>query len=76
MSRTWYPEINYERCTDCGACIEKCSHDVYDKSQQHPVVINTMGCITDCRGCQELCPVQAISYVGDIFKDYVPGCCG
>jgi len=29
-------------------------------------VINFEGCIDGCRGCQNLCPTEAISYVGEI----------
>ncbi|SHN65198.1 ATP-binding protein [Desulfovibrio litoralis] len=76
MSKVWYPEINNQLCTECGACLEKCKHGVYDQTKTRPVVIYPEGCITNCRGCQELCPSKAISYFGDIFKDHIPCCCG
>ncbi|WP_243145980.1 4Fe-4S binding protein [Clostridium chromiireducens] len=22
MSKSWYPVINYELCTECGACVD------------------------------------------------------
>jgi NAD-dependent dihydropyrimidine dehydrogenase PreA subunit len=65
MSKKWYPVINYENCVECGACIEKCKNGVYDKAQEAPKVINPEGCVDGCRGCQNLCPADAIDYVGD-----------
>ena len=65
MSETWYPVINDELCSECGACIAKCTHGVYDKDNTHPTVIYPVGCITGCQGCQKLCPTGAIQYFGD-----------
>lgn len=64
MSKCWYPVINYELCTECGACIEKCSHGVYKQGSKRPVVSFPEGCIEGCHGCGNLCPVGAIDYVG------------
>lgn len=71
MSEEWYPVINHELCTDCGACIEKCKNGVFDKNIVHPTVIYPDGCVTNCRGCQELCPSSALSYFGDVGQ---PSC--
>lgn len=65
MSKTWYPVLNYETCTECGACFNKCSHGVYSKEGERPVVVYTEGCIQGCRGCQNLCPSGSIEYAGD-----------
>lgn len=65
LSKKWYPVINYEECIECGACVGKCSHGVYESNNIKPVVINVEGCIDGCRGCQNLCPTGAIEYVGD-----------
>jgi ferredoxin len=32
MAKNWYPMINEESCVECGSCVEKCTHGVYDKS--------------------------------------------
>ena len=68
MSKSWYPVLDYSLCSDCGACLNKCTHGVYNKnlSTNKPTVINPDGCIHGCRGCQKLCPVGAIQYVGDM----------
>lgn len=65
MSLKWYPVINYETCSECGACIEKCSHGVYEKNTSTPKVIYPEGCIDGCHGCQKLCPTNSIEYVGE-----------
>lgn len=66
MSKKWYPVIDYLECAECGACIEKCKHGVYDKTKKpSPVVINGDGCIQGCHGCGNICPNGAIKYVGD-----------
>lgn len=78
MSATWYPVINYELCTECGTCVNKCTHGVYNKEKApRPVVINPEGCIQGCHGCGNLCPNGAIEYFGEAVKtDCEGGCCG
>lgn len=75
MSLKWYPVINDEMCTDCGMCIAKCTRGVYDKDCIHPTVILPENCVEGCRGCQKLCPSDAISYVGDDGAIPSFGCC-
>lgn len=66
MTKKWYPVIDYTVCIECGACITKCNHGVYDKTKAPgPVVINHESCIDHCHGCGNLCPTGAITYVGD-----------
>ncbi len=65
MSKTWYPVISYENCTECGACFNKCSHGVFELKTSCPVVVNPEGCVQGCHGCGNICPVGAIEYVGD-----------
>lgn len=66
MSKTWYPVIDYEKCIECGICTDKCKNGVYhQKKAPTPVVIYPEGCIHGCRGCGNICPTQAISYVGE-----------
>jgi len=66
MSERWYPVIDYMICKECGACIRKCSHGVYDsKKGNTPVVLNSKECVDHCHGCGSLCPSGAITYVGE-----------
>lgn len=77
MSKTWYPVINYELCTQCGACTNKCKHGVYDKAKApRPVVVKPEGCVQGCHGCGNLCPNGAIEYFGDLAGNASEGeCC-
>lgn len=77
MSKNWYPIIDVENCSECGSCIEKCSHGVYDENSSFPKVIYPEGCIEGCTGCQSLCPSDAISYFGDsqVKEKCSCGCC-
>lgn len=66
MAKTWYPVIDYSICEDCGSCIDKCTHGVFTPQKApSPVVANPQSCIDHCHGCGNLCPVGAITYVGD-----------
>lgn len=65
MSKTWYPVIDYSLCKECGDCLNKCKHGVYEEKEKCPVVVYPDGCVQGCHGCQKLCPTGAIKYVGD-----------
>lgn len=66
MSKKWYPVIDYSVCKECGVCISKCSHGVYDQRKAPaPKVVLPEGCIEGCHGCGNLCPTGAIRYVGE-----------
>jgi NAD-dependent dihydropyrimidine dehydrogenase PreA subunit len=62
----WNPTINYEKCVNCGICIEYCKLGVYSKSdegrEEKPVVSNPNNCVVLCTGCEEQCPQGAISF--------------
>ena len=73
MSKNWYPVINYNKCSSCGKCVEKCNFGVYDKNEYpNPEVVYPEGCIEGCNGCANLCPNGAIKY-RDTRNN---GCCG
>lgn len=76
MSKTYYPVINYDLCIECGACVNKCTHDVYEKGTNSPNVVLVDGCVDGCTGCQKLCPVGAIDYVGADKGKSACGCGG
>lgn len=66
MAKTWYPVIDYLACVECGTCVSKCPHNVYDKAKApSPVVRRPEDCIDHCHDCKNRCPVGAIIYVGD-----------
>jgi NAD-dependent dihydropyrimidine dehydrogenase PreA subunit len=66
MAKNRYPVIDYMECAECGACVKKCSHGVYDKSKApSPLVVTPENCVDHCHGCGNLCPNGAITYVGE-----------
>lgn len=66
MAKSWYPVIDYSECMECGACIKKCPHGVYDIGKAPvPVVTAPENCIDHCHGCGNICPKGAITYVGE-----------
>lgn len=62
----WHPSIDYEKCINCGTCVEYCKLGVYDikeeKEEERPVVTNPTNCVVFCTGCEGQCPVGAISF--------------
>jgi len=72
MAKTWYPVIDYLTCVECGTCVAKCPHGVYDATKApSPVVKNPEACVDHCHGCGNRCPVGAITYVGE-DTDWTP----
>lgn len=66
MAKKWYPVIDYLLCLECGSCIEKCSHGVYDSRKfPSPVVSSPDNCVDHCHGCGNICENGAITYVGE-----------
>jgi NAD-dependent dihydropyrimidine dehydrogenase PreA subunit len=65
MAKTWYPIIDDEKCTGCLTCVNFCPHGVYRENGGKPEVVNPLECVEFCRGCQKLCPAEAITYFGD-----------
>lgn len=65
---SWYPVIDYSRCTHCGQCADFCLFGVYEKSGEQVKVVNPRGCKNNCPACGRICPSAAI-----IFPKYMPG---
>lgn len=72
MAKKWYPVVDITSCIECGSCVMKCPHEVYDKSKAPtPIVTNPDACVDHCHGCGNRCPVGAITYVGE-DTDWIP----
>lgn len=72
MSEKWYPIVEYEKCVNCGLCINNCPYDVFDKkSALRPFVLDPDSCFDYCHGCGNCCPEGAIVYFGE-DTDWIP----
>lgn len=65
---SWFPVIDYSRCTTCGQCADFCLFGVYEKTEEHITVVNPKGCKNNCPACARICPHTAI-----IFPKYKHG---
>lgn len=65
---SWYPVIDYSRCTACGQCADFCLFSVYNKSWDRVDVVNPQGCKNNCPACARICPQTAL-----IFPKYKHG---
>jgi NAD-dependent dihydropyrimidine dehydrogenase PreA subunit len=65
---SWYPVIDYSRCSGCGQCTDFCLFGVYEKYEGRVNVINPKECKNNCPACARICPQTAI-----IFPKYKPG---
>ena len=65
---SWFPLIDYSRCSSCGQCADFCLFGVYEKQDNQIVVVHPKGCKTNCPACGRICPQTAI-----VFPKYDQG---
>jgi NAD-dependent dihydropyrimidine dehydrogenase PreA subunit len=59
----WFPVIDYNRCTNCGQCLEFCLFGVYEKDGEGRVAVaQPEACKTNCPACARICPRAAIIF--------------
>ena len=61
----WNPKIDYEKCITCGKCVDFCHMSAFkfeEKDDKKRTVVNPNKCIVFCRGCEDICPVGAITH--------------
>jgi NAD-dependent dihydropyrimidine dehydrogenase PreA subunit len=61
----WDPKINYETCISCGKCVDFCHMETFafeEKDGKKRTVVLPNRCVVFCRGCEDVCPVHAISH--------------
>ncbi len=61
---TSYPDIAFERCTQCKRCTEECPYGMYDEDAKGTPQPNPLRC-RRCGTCMGACPQRIIS-----FKNY------
>jgi len=59
---SWYPVIDYSRCSNCGQCADFCLFGVYEKGENNVRVINPQQCKNNCPACARICPQTAIVF--------------
>ena len=52
--------IDVEKCTGCGACVEICPTEALSPYNDDKTVIDKNACI-DCGVCEDECPVEALN---------------
>jgi NAD-dependent dihydropyrimidine dehydrogenase PreA subunit len=65
---SWFPVIDYARCTSCGQCSDFCLFGVYEKENGKVKVSHPKECKNNCPACARICPQTAI-----IFPKYKQG---
>jgi NAD-dependent dihydropyrimidine dehydrogenase PreA subunit len=62
----WHPTIDYNKCKNCGKCIEYCTLGTYELKEENgkkkPIVSNPNNCVVLCSGCDSICPHGAITH--------------
>jgi len=54
------PEIDRQRCTLCGVCVEQCPVGAVEMGPEGPFIARPKDC-TYCALCEAICPERAIS---------------
>jgi NAD-dependent dihydropyrimidine dehydrogenase PreA subunit len=61
----WDPKIDYAKCISCGKCVDFCHMKAFkteEKQGKKTTIVNPNTCVVFCRGCEDICPVNAISH--------------
>ncbi|MFW6117770.1 MAG: 4Fe-4S dicluster domain-containing protein [Thermoproteota archaeon] len=62
----WYPTIDREKCISCGNCVDFCHKGVQEfveeQGEEEVVVKKPYNCVVSCTGCEDQCPVEAITF--------------
>ena len=53
-------ELNREKCTGCGMCLEVCPHHVFKADAGKVRIQNRDGCM-ECGACARNCPARAVT---------------
>jgi len=53
-------QLDENKCTGCGMCLEVCPHAVFKMNSSHAVIQNRDACM-ECGACSRNCPFDAIS---------------
>ncbi len=65
-----HPEIDVNKCTGCGSCVEVCPCDAVEINNDNISTIDDDKCI-GCGECMTVCPVEAIDFNYDNIPDFM-----
>jgi len=61
--RSWFPVIDYAKCTNCGACLDFCLFGVYEKREDNSIAVKApLNCKDNCPACARICPNNAVIF--------------
>jgi len=68
----WFPTISAVLCDDCGACLELCGREVFERDENGKVwVAEPFMCMVGCCFCKSVCEPKAILMPGqELLKNY------
>ena len=68
----WFPTISAALCNDCGACLELCAREVFERDEYGKVwVAEPFLCMVGCCFCKSVCEPKAILMPGqELLKNY------
>lgn len=55
-------EVDNEKCTGCGECVDVCLEEVYELQDIEPIPVNPHEC-SGCEICVEVCEQEAITII-------------
>ncbi len=58
-------QLNENKCTGCGMCLDVCPHAVFKMNSSHAVIKNRDACM-ECGACSRNCPFEAISVEANV----------
>jgi ferredoxin len=53
-------QLDENKCTGCGMCLNVCPHEVFKMNSRHVVIQNRDACM-ECGACSLNCPANAIA---------------
>ncbi len=59
---SYKPEVDIEKCSGCGTCVDICPVEVYELHDKISVSVNDEDCI-GCESCVEACRQGAITII-------------
>lgn len=68
----WFPTLSETLCSNCGACLDTCAREVYERDEDGKVyVAEPFLCMVGCCFCKSVCEPKALLFPSqDLLKNY------